>query len=202
MAENKYITVAYQLYAPMQGNERELIEEATEERPFQFISALGMTLDAFEAQIAPLAPGASFDIKLSTEEAYGPFVPEAVQKVPASIFMINGKIDKRYIYEGAVVPLQNADGERFNGTITEITEKEITVDLNHPLAGKELNFVGKVIESREATNQEIQDALNVLTGGGCNGGCGGCGGGNCGGCDSGSCDSGSCGEGGCGGCSN
>ena len=202
MAENKYITVAYQLYAPMQGNERELIEEATEERPFPFISALGMTLDAFEAQIAPLTPGASFDIKLSTEEAYGPFVPEAVQKVPASIFMINGKIDKRYIYEGAVVPLQNADGERFNGTITEITEKEITVDLNHPLAGKELNFVGKVIESREATNQEIQDALNVLTGGGCSGGCGGCGGGNCGGCDSGSCDSGSCGEGGCGGCSN
>ena len=38
--------------------------------------------------------------------------------------MINGKLDKRYIYEGAVVPLQNADGERFNGTITEITEKE------------------------------------------------------------------------------
>ena len=43
MTENKYITVAYKLFAPMQGNERELIEEATEERPFQFISALGMT---------------------------------------------------------------------------------------------------------------------------------------------------------------
>ena len=128
MAENKYITVAYKLFAPMQENERELIEEATEERPFQFISALGMTLDAFEAQIAPLAPGADFDIKLSTEEAYGPFVPEAVQKVPASIFMINGKLDKRFIYEGAVVPLQNADGERFNGTITEITEKEINYE--------------------------------------------------------------------------
>ena len=178
----------------MQGNERELIEEATEERPFQFISALGMTLDAFEAQIAPLAPGAEFDIKLSTEDAYGPFVPEAVQKVPASIFMINGKIDKRYIYEGAVVPLQNADGERFNGTITEITDTEITVDLNHPLAGKKLNFVGKVIESREATNQEIQDALNDLTGSGCSGGCGGCSGGcgsDCGGCESGC---GSCGN--------
>ena len=120
MAENKYITVAYKLFAPMQDNDRELIEEATVERPFQFISALGMTLDAFEAQIAPLAPGASFDIKLSTDEAYGPFIPEAVQKVPADIFKINGKIDKRYIYEGAVVPLQNADGERFNGTITEI----------------------------------------------------------------------------------
>ena len=192
MAENKYITVAYKLFAPMQDNDHELIEEATEERPFQFISALGMTLDAFEAQISPLAPGAEFDIKLGTEEAYGPFVPEAVQKVSADIFKINGKIDSRYIYEGAVVPLQNADGERFNGTITEITEKEITVDLNHPLAGKELNFVGKVIESRLATNEEIQDALNVMTGGGCSGGCGGCSGGCNSGCNS--CDSGNCGS--------
>lgn len=192
MAENKYITVSYKLYAPMEGNDHELIEEATKEVPFQFISALGMTLDAFEAQIAPLAAGATFDIKLSQEEAYGPFIPEGVQKVPASIFMIDGKLDKRYIYEGAVVPLQNADGERFNGTITEISDTEITVDLNHPLAGKELNFVGEVLESREATNKEIQDALNAMTGGGC-GGCGGCGGGSCeGGC-------GSCGEGsGCG----
>lgn len=192
MAENKYITVAYKLYAPMEGNDHELIEEATKEVPFQFISALGMTLDAFEAQIAPLQAGATFDIKLSQEEAYGPFIPEGVQKVPASIFMIDGKLDKRYIYEGAVVPLQNADGERFNGTITEISDTEITVDLNHPLAGKELNFVGEVIESREATNKEIQDALNMMTGGGC----GGCGGGSCGSCGEGGC--GGCGEGGCG----
>lgn len=193
MAENKYITVAYKLYAPMEGSNRELIEEATREVPFQFISALGMTLDAFEAQITPLEPGAKFDIKLSEDEAYGPFIPEGVQKVPASIFMIDGKLDKRYIYEGAVVPLQNADGERFNGTITEIGEKDITVDLNHPLAGKELNFVGEVLESREATNKEIQDALNMMTGGGC----GGCGGG-CGNCGEGGCE-GNC-EGGCGGC--
>ena len=48
MAENKYITVAYKLFTPMQDNNRELIEEATEERPFQFISALGMTLDALD----------------------------------------------------------------------------------------------------------------------------------------------------------
>lgn len=196
MAENKYITVAYKLYAPMEDNDRELIEEATREVPFQFISALGMTLDAFEAQIAPLEAGMPFDITLDTDEAYGPFVPEAVQKVPASAFEINGKIDKRYIYPGAVVPLQNADGERFNGTITEITEKEITVDLNHPLAGKKLNFVGEVIESRTATNKEIQDALNSMTG--CGGGCGSCSGG-CGSCGEGSGDCGE-GNGGCCGC--
>ena len=128
-------------------------------------------------------------IVLSEEEAYGPYIPEGVQEVPLEAFFIEGKLDTEHIYEGAVVPLMNADGERFNGTIAEIKEKAVVVDLNHPLAGKELTFEGSVVENRVATNQEIQDYLNSQ--GGC-GSCGGCGGGDCGG----SCGEGSC----CGGC--
>ena len=181
---NKYITVAYKLYAPMEGNDHELIEEATAEHPFQFISGMGLALDAFERIITATEKGGTFDFTLSIDEAYGPYVEEGVQKLPRSTFEIDGKLNKKYIYEGAVVPLMNADGERFNGTIAEITEKEITVDLNHPLAGKPLNFVGTVTENREATNEEIQEMVKAMSGG-C-GGCGGCGGGDC--------------EGGCSGC--
>ncbi len=89
----------------------------------------------------------------------------------------------------AVVPLQNAEGQRFNGLIQRIGEKHIIVDLNHPLAGKRLNFKGEVIENREATKEEIQGMLKMLTGEGCGGGCGSCGG-NCGSCggDCGGCE--------------
>ena len=72
-AENKYITVAYKLYVPMSGNDHELVEEATPEHPFQIISGMGLALDAFEAQIVPLAKGDTFDFTLSIDEAYGPF---------------------------------------------------------------------------------------------------------------------------------
>lgn len=192
--ENKYITLAYKLYAPMEGNERELIEEATAEYPFQFVSGMGMALDAFEQQVSNLAKGDKFEFTLTEDEAYGAHQPEAVQQLPAKVFEINGKIDSKYIYEGAVVPLQNAEGERFHGTITEITKESITVDLNHPLAGKALTFIGEVVEIHEATAQEMQDAVNTLTGG-CGGGCGGCGGG----CEGGGCEGGC--NGGCGGCS-
>lgn len=185
---NKYITVAYKLYAPMQGSERELIEEATAAHPFQFISGMGLTLDAFEAQITPLAKGEDFDFTLEVDDAYGPYVEEGLQTVPRHIFETDGKIDSRYIYEGAVVPLTNSVGERFNGTIVEIASEHVKVDLNHPLAGKRLNFVGKVTENREATNEEIEQMAKMLAGE-CGGGCGGCGGG-----------CGSCGDGGCGGC--
>jgi len=48
--ENKYITVAYKLYS-IEDGERDFVEEAPAEHPFQFISGLGMTLDAFESQL-------------------------------------------------------------------------------------------------------------------------------------------------------
>lgn len=187
---NKYITVAYKLYVPTENGAEMLQEEATKEHPFQFISGMGLTLDAFEDQIANLEKGTEFDFTLSVEQAYGVYVDEAVQSVPRKIFEIDGKLNEKYIYEGAVVPLMNNEGERFNGTITAIGANEITVDLNHPLAGKTLRFAGTVTENREATNQEIQEMVQSMTGGGC-GGCGGeegCGGegscrcGNCGSC--------------------
>lgn len=180
--QNKYIAVNYKLYMSVPGEKPELVEETGEGDPFIFVSALGMTLDSFEAQIAPLQAADKFDFTLTPEEAYGEYDEEGKQALPRKVFEINGKLDSRYIYEGAVVPLNSADGARFNGTIVEIGEETVTVDLNHPLAGKSLNFVGEVVESREATNEEVRDALNQITG--CGGGCGGCGGGSCEGCGS------------------
>ena len=51
--ENKYITVAYKLYV-MQDGQKTLVEEATAEHPFQFISGLGTTLERFESEVAAL----------------------------------------------------------------------------------------------------------------------------------------------------
>ena len=180
--QNKYIAVMYKLYTSDAEGKPELIEETAEGDPFVFVSALGMTLDAFEAQIVPLKAGDKFDFTLAPNDAYGEYEASGKQALPRKVFEINGKLDSRYIYEGAVVPLASPDGARFNGTIIEIGEESITVDLNHPLAGKSLNFVGEVKETREATNEEVRDALNQITG--CGGGCGGCGGGSCEGCES------------------
>ncbi|MCF0198613.1 MAG: FKBP-type peptidyl-prolyl cis-trans isomerase [Bacteroidaceae bacterium] len=186
---NKYITVAYELFADFDGK-HEMVEKATEAHPFQFISGMGLTLDDFEAHIVPLQKGEKFDFTLVPELAYGPRFEEAVQALPRNVFEIDGKLNTDYIYEGAVVPLNNAEGERFNGTIVEITDTTITVDLNHPLAGHTLQFVGVVTENREATNAEIEQMAKMLAGEcGCGGGCGDCGGDCGGGC-----------SGGCGGC--
>lgn len=109
-----------------------------------------------------------------------------------SIFEIDGKFDDKHIFVDAIIPLQNEDGNRFMGQVLAITDEKVRVDLNHPLAGKELNFVGEVVECREASNEEIQSLINSLSGGGCHGGCGNCGG-NCdGGCGGDNCNGDNC----------
>lgn len=177
--QNKYIAVMYKLYTSVPDRQHELVEETAEGDPFIFVSALGMTLDAFEAHIVPLKAGDNFDFTLSPDEAYGEYDDAGRQVLPRSVFEIDGKLDSRFIYRGAIVPLNSEDGAHFNGIITDVGEETVTVDLNHPLAGRSLNFVGSVVETREATGEEIRDALNQITG--CGGGCGSCSG-NCEGC--------------------
>jgi len=177
---NKYIAVSYKLYTSVPDRIHELVEETAEGDPFIFVSGLGMTLDAFEAQIVPLKAGDSFDFTLAPNDAYGEYEESGKIDLPRTAFSEDGQLDSNYIYRGAVVPLNSRDGAHFNAIVTDIREDHVTVDLNHPLAGRSLNFVGSVVETREATGEEIRDALNQITG--CGGGCGSCGGGSCEGC--------------------
>ena len=184
---HKYITVAYSLYTDNSEGVHELVEQAPVEHPFQFITELGVALEAFEAKLKDLNEGDEFDFTLSVDEAYGPYEQEHVIELPKSTFMLNGRFQNDVIFEGAVIPLVNADGNRFQGLVLEVKEDVVIIDLNHPLAGKELHFKGSVVTSREATDAEVTALIKMMSGeGGCGCGCG-CDGGCDGGCDSEGC---------------
>lgn len=177
---NKYVTVAYELYTDNDKGIHELVEKAPIEHPFQFISGLGIALDSFESKILALGEGEAFDFVLKVDEAYGPYEQDHVIELPKETFAINGRFDKDMVYPGAVLPLVNADGMRFQGLVLELKDNTVIIDLNHPLAGKDLHFKGQVVTMRDATNEEIQALINhegCNCGGDCEGGCeGGCGG--------------------------
>ena len=183
---NKYIAASYKLYVDG-DNGKELIEEAPADRPFSFITGFGFALDKFEEQMMATEKGQNFQITLSKEDGYGEYHPEYVLDLEREIFSINGHFDHEHIYVDAIVPLQNEQGERFNGRVVEIGEEKVKIDLNHPLAGETLHFKGVVLENREATAKEIEHLASHLSGG-CGCGCGhdchdGCGDG----CDCGHC---------------
>ena len=183
--ENKYITVSYRLYA-MNGVEKELIEEAPANHPFQFISGVGpfqfisgvgYTLDRFEKEITALAKGDEFNFTIPCAEAYGERDEDNVRQVSKSMFCDEkGKFDSENIFPGNIIMLSDNEGHRFYANVGEITEDKVVIDLNHPHAGKDLIFEGKVIEMRPATNKEIEEIANAMSGG-CGGHCEGCGGG-------------------------
>lgn len=195
--KNKFISVSYALYDVTQGDngEEQLIERTTDERPFFFISGMGVTLPAFEEKIVNLAKGEEFDFVLDPEQAYGLHFDERVIELDKQIFTINGQFDAQHVQVGAIIPLQNEDGNHFNAVVKKITDDKVTCDLNHPLAGLKLNFCGQILENREATNEEIAKMAQIISGaagGGCQGGCENCGGD----CKDGGCEGGNC-EGGC-----
>ena len=70
--ENKFMSIAYKLYVDG-DNGLEMMEEATEEKPFQFITGFGVALDAFEQQVAGLEKGETFDFAIPKEQAYGDY---------------------------------------------------------------------------------------------------------------------------------
>lgn len=189
---NKYITIAYKLYAVEDG-ERDFIEEAKADHPFQFISGLGTSLEAFENEVVDLNKGDKFEFTIPYAEAYGEYNEEHVLDLPKDIFIVDGRFDSEMIQEGRAVPLMDSEGNRMTGTVVEVKPDTVIMDMNHPLAGADLLFIGEVVENREATTEEIQGMINMMTSEGCD--CGSCGGG----CDDADCD-GHHDHHGCGGC--
>ena len=172
---NRLISLAYQLYDTTDG-EQSLLEQTADGQPFTFISGMGIALDAFEAKVEGLTTGDNFDFTLTPDEAYGDYDDNRILDLDKEMFEIDGRFDAEHVRTGAIVPLQNEEGARFNAIVAEVTADKVKVDLNHPLAGRTLCFKGSILEAHEATNAEIQAFVESLQSDGCGhceGHCGG-----------------------------
>ncbi len=196
----KYIVTSYAMYDITNGKNI-LIESTPEDKPLTVITGINMIpLKQLEDKLVELSKGDEYELGLTRETAFGEHDPEAVIEVPKEYLSVNGKFASDVVCPGAIIPLQNEEGEVTGATVIEVCEKHVRLDCNHPLAGKDLLIRGEILESRIATDEELMALTMHHCGGGCGGGChgGSCGDGGCGGC--GSCDDdNSCGDNCCGG---
>ncbi|HEY0261949.1 MAG TPA: FKBP-type peptidyl-prolyl cis-trans isomerase, partial [Chitinophagales bacterium] len=121
---NKVVTISYELRTEPNGS---IVDEATKESPFQFLSGHGNLLDKFEEHITGLEIGKTFQFILSPEEGYGEYEQEAVIKMPKSAFVLDGQDASDLIKLGNVIPLQDQNGHPFQGKITVIDDAEVTI---------------------------------------------------------------------------
>lgn len=154
ISKEKVVTLTYELR--VDNNKGDVVETVKEEKPFVFLYGAGLMLPKFEEHLNGLKANDKFEFTLKCEDAYGLATEEAVMDLPKNIFEVDGKIEEGLLEEGNVIPMQNDDGNKFNGVIMEVGEENVKMDFNHPLAGDDLHFAGNIIEVREATKEEIE----------------------------------------------
>ena len=183
----KVVSATYELYINGENGAEELMEKATEEAPLVWCQGEGMMLPAFEAQMEGKEPGDNFDFVLATQDAYGEYLEEGLMELPKTMFFNgDGEFDDERVYVGAIVPMNTVDGQIVKAQVCEITDDQVTIDLNHPYAGEDLHFKGVILAIRDVTEGELKAIRHPKHGcGGCGGGCGKKKGEGCEGCDKG-----------------
>ena len=151
--KNKVVVLNYKL---TEAGKSEIIEETYNGQPLMFIYETGSMLPKFEENIKELSQGDKFNFVLKATDAYGEVIENAITEIPKTAFSQDGKIDDEVIKLGKVLPMQDKDGNRFDGIIIEINDDSIKMDFNHPLAGFDLNFEGEITEIRDATELELE----------------------------------------------
>ena len=149
IAPNHVVSLTYDLYSPKDGTEA-LVESATQEQPLTFLFGVGQMLPKFEENLSTLSTGDNYDFTISAADGYGEHDENAVANLPKDMF--NGA-DLPEI--GSILPLQDNNGNRFQGQVVSIAEDSIIVDLNHPMAGQVLHFKGEILNVRPATPEEL-----------------------------------------------
>lgn len=157
------------------------LDSSRDTEPLGYLHGVGYLIPGLERELEGKEAGDKLNVVVQPEDAYGERNEEWVVQVDRSQFDTDVPIQVGMQFE--------AGGGRVV-TVTAVADDEITIDANHPMAGKELHFDVEVIDVREATPDELAAIQSSCS---CGGGCGGCGG-NCG---DGECNCGS--DGGCGG---
>lgn len=127
----------------------EIVDSSDGKDPLTVLIGGNQIIPGLEKELIGLTIGDKKDVKVQPEEAYGTTVDELIHKVEKSR-LPNGADMKA----GEMLRAQGENGEIFEGVVIAVDEEIISIDFNHPLAGKVLNFATEIVEVREPTKEE------------------------------------------------
>ena len=164
--ENCVVGIEYEV---KQAGTTEVVDSNKGAEPLEFIIGKGQIIPGLENALVGMSKGDSGDIMVSAADAYGDVNPEAMQTLPKEQF------DGVDLVEGMTLYGQGENGQTEQVTVKSFDEKEVHVDFNHPLAGKDLMFSVTVLSTREASADEVTSGVvggAPEAGGSCGTGCG------------------------------
>ncbi|MDD3466528.1 MAG: peptidylprolyl isomerase [Campylobacterales bacterium] len=170
MAFDNNMVVAFS-YELKDSETKDIIDSSAAGHPLEFITGKSHIIPGLEKEIIKMAVGDSGVVIVSAEEAYGEYNEEAVKEYPLEQFA--------GIELAAGMPLygQAEDGSTVQVVVKSFNDTSVTVDYNHPLAGRALEFAVTIESAREASAEEAMTGKVQCADHGSKGGCGsgGCG---------------------------
>lgn len=147
IAKDTVVSFEYTLTDPS----GKVLDKSEGRGPLTYLHGHGGIIPGLESQMEGKSAGDTFTAVVAPEQAYGKHFPEMTQVVPKTQFPANAMI-----MVGQQLQAKGPGGRTINVRVTKITDNEVTVDANHPLAGVELKFDVKVTDVRAASTEEVQ----------------------------------------------
>jgi FKBP-type peptidyl-prolyl cis-trans isomerase SlyD len=144
---NKVISFNYTL----KNDEGTILDSSANKEPLTFLSGSQQIIPKLEEALSGMIIGSKKNIKIAAADAYGEYSEDAIQKIKMDQFPKEANIEVGMTYIA-----NSPDGKQMPFLVSEINEQDVTVDFNHPLAGKDLEFDVELLDVRDATPEEIQ----------------------------------------------
>lgn len=145
IVDDVVVSLAYKLTV-----DGEVLDMADEHDAIQFLQGHGNIISGLENQLTGMKAGESKQVVVPAETGYGVIDKEAIDDIPLSEFPEGVTPEV-----GMELEIKDADGEEMFGRVLSIQGETVTMDFNHPLAGKELHFDVTVVDVRAATGEEL-----------------------------------------------
>lgn len=172
---SKVIGIEYTLKDAKTG---EQLDTNVGQAPLEFISGKGQIIPGLESKLVEMSANEEADVLVQAVDAYGEYNEEAVQTLPKEQFAGIELVAGMSLYG------TGEHGETVQVVVKSFDDAEVTIDYNHPMAGRTLMFSVAILSLRDATEEEVQTGvvggMAAMGGGCCGGGSHSHGGGSCG----------------------
>ncbi len=146
IAKNKVVTIDYTL----KDDDGNVIDSSDNREALSYFHGGRNIIPGLENALEGKVAGDTWAGTIAPEEGYGERDDTKVQAVSRDVFPSEAEVSV-----GAQFHASGPNGEPFTVTVMDVQDEQVVVDGNHPLAGKNLNFDVKVVEVRDATDEEI-----------------------------------------------
>ena len=147
VSQHKVVSIHYKV---ADADSAEVIDSSEGGEPMTYLHGARNIIPGLEQALEGKEVGDELEVTIAPEDAYGEYSDDRIQQVPIEAFKEMEKVEP-----GMVVTAQSEQGQ-INLVVTEVDEATVTVDANHPLAGKSLKFDVRVDAVRDASEEEIQ----------------------------------------------